>query len=111
MAAQRAFNVAIVGKGLPRKIVLDIPFELTDFIDRLEQKFTLAPGELDRLELRRVDEEPNDENAEGLYNALTTTGLSRKINSTELLKAAGVQYIVGKIGAEPAGACLRRCTG
>jgi len=96
MAAPREFDVAIIGKGVLRKIVLDT-VALADFTDRLEQKFYFARGEMDRLELRRVGEEPAPRNAVRLFEAST-----RQIESTADLNADDVQYIVGKI-AEPIG--------
>ncbi len=59
----------------------------------VKAEFFFAPGELDRLELRRVEEEPNDENANELFTASL-----RKVKSTSGLVAGDVRYIVGKIG-------------
>ncbi len=105
MAAPREFRLAIIGKGTLRKIAMGT-VDFADFFDSLEQKFFFAPGEMDRLELRRVDEEPAVHTASHLFEVAA----ERPIRSSPELQAVDVQYIVGKI-AEPAGACLRRCTG
>jgi len=99
MASPSEFRIAIVGMGPLRKVTL-CTVDIADFTAAVKGEFGLAPHELNRLELRRVDGEPNDENAEELFNAPTPTGSSRKINKTELLNA-GVQYIVGKIAEQP----------
>jgi len=99
MAAPREFDVAIIGKGPLRKIVLD-RVGFSDFIAAIEAKFGLSPHELNCLELRRVDEEPAPSNASPLFEAAAES----PIELTKHLIADGVQYIVGKIGAESAGA-------
>jgi hypothetical protein len=96
-APPREFRVAIVGKVLPRKVILDLPFELTDFVATMKSECLFAPGEMDRLELRHVGEEPAPRNAVRLFEAST-----RQIESTADLNADDVRYIVGKI-AEPIG--------
>ena len=100
MSAPREFEVAIIGKGSCWTISLQSPFKFGVLKELIVLKFGLVHSEANTLELRRVDEEPNDENAEELFNAPTPTGSSRKINTTELLNA-GVQYIVGKIAEQP----------
>lgn len=101
MGEPRDFRVAIVGKGPLRKIALGT-VDMADFVTAVSTAFCFTPGELDRLELRRVEEEPNDENADELF-----TASPRKVNSTAGLVPGDVQYIVGKVVA-PAGKWFRR---
>ena len=94
--APRVYYIVIIGKGLRRKLSLTDQPEIEDLLSSLKLEFNLSADDINRLEIRQVNEKPSPANAEANFDASPTV-----IDDDAPLRAAGVEYLVGRIN-EPA---------